>query len=174
MHTILVLVAPSVFAASIYMCLGRIVFITNGEKYSLVSPRWLTRVFVVGDVVSFVMQGAGKFIPSCCLRPVLDLTRLNYRRRCHGQRHAFGFDYGREHHHSRALGSNLVLLMLCCSKCCLSLQNAQAPYTSGSPAHVSLASQSLLLVSGKYIDMDPLRFSTHRICLGKCRLSDLP
>jgi len=58
-HTIFVLVAPSVFAASIYMCLGRLILITNGEKHSLIRARWLTKIFVVGDVVSFLMQGAG-------------------------------------------------------------------------------------------------------------------
>lgn len=62
-HTILVLVAPSVFAASIYMCLGRIILITDGEKHSLVRARWLTKIFVIGDVISFLMQGAGKTDP---------------------------------------------------------------------------------------------------------------
>ncbi|KAM0718192.1 hypothetical protein Q7P37_006524 [Cladosporium fusiforme] len=58
-HTILVLVAPSVFAASIYMCLGRIIKITDGERHSLIRAKWLTKIFVVGDVMSFLMQGAG-------------------------------------------------------------------------------------------------------------------
>jgi hypothetical protein len=59
-HTIFVLVAPSVFAASIYMCLGRIILITDGEQHSIIRGKWLTKIFVVGDVVSFLMQGAGK------------------------------------------------------------------------------------------------------------------
>lgn len=58
-HTIFVLVAPSVFAASIYMVLGRIMLITDGEQHSIIRGRWLTKIFVVGDVVSFLMQGAG-------------------------------------------------------------------------------------------------------------------
>lgn len=58
-HTILVLVAPSVFAASIYMCLGRLIQLTDGEKHSVIRARWLTKIFVVGDVISFLMQGAG-------------------------------------------------------------------------------------------------------------------
>jgi hypothetical protein len=58
-HTVFVLVAPSVFAASIYMCLGRLILITDGEKHSLIRARWLTKIFVVGDVISFLMQGAG-------------------------------------------------------------------------------------------------------------------
>jgi len=59
-HTIFVLVAPSVFAASIYMCLGRIILITDGEQHSIIRGKWLTKIFVVGDVISFLMQGAGK------------------------------------------------------------------------------------------------------------------
>jgi hypothetical protein len=61
-HTIFVLVAPSVFAASIYMCLGRIILITDGEQHSIIRGRWLTKLFVVGDVISFLMQGAGESI----------------------------------------------------------------------------------------------------------------
>jgi hypothetical protein len=64
-HTILVLVAPSVFAASIYMCLGRIILITDGEQHSVIRGKWLTKIFVVGDVLSFIMQGAGKSSVDC-------------------------------------------------------------------------------------------------------------
>jgi hypothetical protein len=59
MHTFFVLVAPSVFAASIYMCLGRAISATDGEAHSLVRKRWLTKMFVIGDVIAFMMQGAG-------------------------------------------------------------------------------------------------------------------
>lgn len=60
-HTIFVLVAPSVFAASIYMCLGRLILITDGEKHSLIRARWLTKIFVVGDIVSFLSRSS----PEC-------------------------------------------------------------------------------------------------------------
>jgi hypothetical protein len=42
------------------MCLGRIILITDGEQHSIIRGRWLTKIFVVGDVISFLMQGAGK------------------------------------------------------------------------------------------------------------------
>jgi hypothetical protein len=60
MQTLLLLVAPALYAASIYMILGRIILLTDGEHHSLISKRWLTKIFVTGDVVSFMMQGAGK------------------------------------------------------------------------------------------------------------------
>ncbi|KAH7112498.1 putative RTM1-like protein [Dendryphion nanum] len=59
LQTILLLVAPALYAASIYMMLGRIILLTDGETHSIIRKRWLTKIFVVGDVVSFLMQGAG-------------------------------------------------------------------------------------------------------------------
>ncbi|KAI1010697.1 hypothetical protein LB503_004937 [Fusarium chuoi] len=58
-QSIFILVAPALFAASIYMELGRIVDLVDGDHYLYVRRRWLTRIFVIGDVLSFFMQGAG-------------------------------------------------------------------------------------------------------------------
>ncbi|CAM1511651.1 Fc.00g091640.m01.CDS01 [Cosmosporella sp. VM-42] len=52
-----ILLAPALFAASVYMVLGRIIRKVKGEAYSLVPVKWLTKVFVLGDVVSFMVQG---------------------------------------------------------------------------------------------------------------------
>lgn len=41
------------------MMLGRIILVTDGELHSLLPKRWLTKLFVTGDVISFLMQGAG-------------------------------------------------------------------------------------------------------------------
>ncbi|KAM0547816.1 hypothetical protein ACHAPJ_010162 [Fusarium lateritium] len=54
-----ILVAPALFAASIYMILGRIIRSLNADKYSLLKPTKLTRTFVLGDVLSFLIQGGG-------------------------------------------------------------------------------------------------------------------
>ncbi|KAJ4361178.1 hypothetical protein N0V95_002148 [Ascochyta clinopodiicola] len=59
MQSLLLLLAPALYAASIYMILGRLILLTGGERYSLVRRTWLTKIFVGGDVVSFMMQGAG-------------------------------------------------------------------------------------------------------------------
>ncbi|KAL4879317.1 RTA1 like protein [Aspergillus karnatakaensis] len=58
-HTILVLLAPPLYAASIYMVLGRLISFLHAEKLSLVSIKWMTKIFVTGDVIAFVMQAAG-------------------------------------------------------------------------------------------------------------------
>ncbi|KAK7416524.1 hypothetical protein QQX98_005128 [Neonectria punicea] len=52
-----ILLAPALFAASIYMVLGRIIRMVRGEAYSIVPVRWLTKLFVLGDDVSFLVQG---------------------------------------------------------------------------------------------------------------------
>ncbi|CAG8418823.1 unnamed protein product, partial [Penicillium salamii] len=58
-QTMLILVAPPLFAASIYMTLGRIIVKLDAEEMSLVPVRFLTKIFVVGDVISFLLQCGG-------------------------------------------------------------------------------------------------------------------
>lgn len=57
---ILILLAPALYAASIYMILGRMILLVHAESYSLIRRSWLTKIFVSGDIVSMVVQGAGK------------------------------------------------------------------------------------------------------------------
>lgn len=59
MQSLLLLVAPALFAASIYIILGRIILLVDGEKYSLIRQRWLTKAFVTGDLISFLVQIGG-------------------------------------------------------------------------------------------------------------------
>ncbi|EWY81697.1 hypothetical protein FOYG_15919 [Fusarium oxysporum NRRL 32931] len=47
-QTLLLLISPALFAASIYMILGRIIIITGGERHSPIKRVWLTKIFVVG------------------------------------------------------------------------------------------------------------------------------
>jgi hypothetical protein len=42
------------------MVLGRIIVLTDGEAHSPIRVKWLTKVFVTGDVISFLAQSAGK------------------------------------------------------------------------------------------------------------------
>ncbi|KAF9766606.1 hypothetical protein IL306_000957 [Fusarium sp. DS 682] len=59
MQSVLILIAPALFAASIYMILGRIILLTEGEHHSLIRRKWLTKIFVFGDVASFMLQSSG-------------------------------------------------------------------------------------------------------------------
>lgn len=58
-QNIFILVAPALFAASIYMTLGRLMRSVKGESLSIIPVRWLTRLFVLGDILSFVVQVFG-------------------------------------------------------------------------------------------------------------------
>lgn len=58
-QSLLILLAPILFAASVYMFLGRIIFAVGGEKHCLVPARYLTKIFICGDVACFFIQSAG-------------------------------------------------------------------------------------------------------------------
>jgi hypothetical protein len=59
MQSLLLLVAPALYAASIYMVLGRIIRRLDAEEYAIIRTKWLTKVFVIGDVLSFFVQSGG-------------------------------------------------------------------------------------------------------------------
>jgi RTA1 like protein. len=61
MQSTLLLIAPALFAASIYMELGRIIIMVKGEQFALIRVNWMTKIFVAGDVLSFLMQASGMF-----------------------------------------------------------------------------------------------------------------
>lgn len=60
LQQLLILLAPILYAASIYMVLGRIITFLKGEHLSYVPVRLMTKIFVGGDILSFILQGAGK------------------------------------------------------------------------------------------------------------------
>ncbi|KAJ5682665.1 hypothetical protein N7462_005830 [Penicillium macrosclerotiorum] len=59
LQSVLILLAPPLYAASVYMVLGRTVTYLAAEPLSLVPVRWMTKIFVAGDVFSFFLQSAG-------------------------------------------------------------------------------------------------------------------
>jgi hypothetical protein len=58
-QSLLLLLGPALFAASIYMILARIIRLVDGEKHSIIKIKWLTAIFVTGDVLSFFVQSGG-------------------------------------------------------------------------------------------------------------------
>ncbi|KAF2794167.1 RTA1-domain-containing protein [Melanomma pulvis-pyrius CBS 109.77] len=54
-----ILLAPIFFAAAVYMFLGRLIGVTNGQQYSFIRITWLTKIFVGGDVLCFFIQVVG-------------------------------------------------------------------------------------------------------------------
>ncbi|KAL7783449.1 RTA1 domain-containing protein [Trichoderma ceciliae] len=59
LQSLTLLLGPTLLAASIYMTLGRLIRLLHADTYSLIRTRWLTKVFLFGDVSSFFMQSAG-------------------------------------------------------------------------------------------------------------------
>jgi hypothetical protein len=41
------------------MELARIIVLVDGESRAWLSKKWMTKIFVIGDVLSFIMQGGG-------------------------------------------------------------------------------------------------------------------
>ncbi len=83
MQTLLILLGPALLAASIYMILGRMIRLLGAEEYALIRTNWMTKIFVTGDVISFLSQGAGK--PSQPLLCPVNRTNQASRRRDNGQ-----------------------------------------------------------------------------------------
>ncbi|KAI3548722.1 hypothetical protein CSPX01_02745 [Colletotrichum filicis] len=63
-QTLLPLLAPALYAASIYMLLGRIIDSLEAGHLSIIPVGWMTKIFVFGDVFSFAFQCIGGAILS--------------------------------------------------------------------------------------------------------------
>lgn len=59
LQSLMLLIAPSLLAASIYGMLGRLIILAKGQEYSPVRPEILTKVFITSDVLSFLVQSGG-------------------------------------------------------------------------------------------------------------------
>lgn len=59
LQSMLIILPPSLYAATIYMTYGRIVMFVNKPHLSVVNPRKVTRIFVLGDTSAFLLQLAG-------------------------------------------------------------------------------------------------------------------
>ncbi|KAH7128329.1 RTA1 like protein-domain-containing protein [Dendryphion nanum] len=58
-QSVLILIAPILFAASIYMILGRLMTRTDTGSLSIIRPSRVTKLFVAGDVICFFIQSGG-------------------------------------------------------------------------------------------------------------------
>ncbi|KUJ21657.1 RTA1 like protein [Mollisia scopiformis] len=59
LQAVLLLLPPSLYAATIYMIYGRTVLFVNAPDASIIRPTWVTKIFVIGDVFSFLVQAYG-------------------------------------------------------------------------------------------------------------------
>lgn len=59
LQTLFILLAPVLFAASMYMMLGRIAIVSESEHKLIIRRSWLTKIFVLGDILAFFVQVVG-------------------------------------------------------------------------------------------------------------------
>jgi len=59
---LLILAAPPMLAATAYMNFGRMIRNLKADACSLISPRWLTKLFILGDVICLASQLAGSVL----------------------------------------------------------------------------------------------------------------
>lgn len=69
MQSTLLLVAPALFAASIYMELCQIIALVKWGELAIIRVGWMTNIFVAGDMLSFLMQVSGECV--LCLGDVV-------------------------------------------------------------------------------------------------------
>ncbi|KAJ5398057.1 hypothetical protein N7509_006170 [Penicillium cosmopolitanum] len=56
---VLILLAPILYAAGVYMFFGRLVVASGHPKLSLIRVNWETKIFVTGDILCFLVQAFG-------------------------------------------------------------------------------------------------------------------
>ncbi|PSN63826.1 RTA1 like protein [Corynespora cassiicola Philippines] len=58
-QSLLIILPPSLYAATIYMIYGRIVLFVRSPEASVIRPELITKIFVCGDIIAFFMQAGG-------------------------------------------------------------------------------------------------------------------
>jgi hypothetical protein len=58
-QSLFIILPPSLYAATIYMIYGRLVLFVNAPEASVIKPTRVTKIFVCGDVLAFLLQAGG-------------------------------------------------------------------------------------------------------------------
>lgn len=58
-QSLFIILPPSLYAATIYMIYGRLVIFVNAADASMIKPTRVTKIFVCGDVLAFLLQAGG-------------------------------------------------------------------------------------------------------------------
>jgi hypothetical protein len=64
MQNLLLLASPPFIAATIYMTFGRICRTLDANKLAIISPRWLTKIYVLIDIICIISQFVGTVMPA--------------------------------------------------------------------------------------------------------------
>ncbi|KAI0466138.1 RTA1-domain-containing protein [Xylaria cf. heliscus] len=75
LQNLLLLAAPPLLAASVYMTLGRIVLAVGARSYMPISPKVLTPLYVLIDIGTLATQLAGSVIPASGEPSAIELSK---------------------------------------------------------------------------------------------------
>ncbi|PKS08367.1 hypothetical protein jhhlp_005311 [Lomentospora prolificans] len=75
LQNLLLLSAAPLIAATIYMILGRILTALDAGHHSIISPRWMTKLYVLIDIGCLVTQLAGSVLPASGDPSAIKLSR---------------------------------------------------------------------------------------------------
>ncbi|KAJ9611613.1 hypothetical protein H2200_004797 [Cladophialophora chaetospira] len=58
-NVLLIVLSPILLAASVYMFLGRLISAADGEQYSPIKRKWMSKIFLLGDWACLQVQSSG-------------------------------------------------------------------------------------------------------------------
>ncbi|KAK5159877.1 hypothetical protein LTS14_001982 [Recurvomyces mirabilis] len=59
LQALLIMSAPPLISATVYMSFGRLISVLEEQGNALMRPKWITPVFLTGDIIAFISQIAG-------------------------------------------------------------------------------------------------------------------
>lgn len=75
LQNFLLLSAAPLIAATIYMTLGRLILALDAARHSIISPRWLAKIYMLIDVACLGTQIAGTVLPASGDEAVMEISR---------------------------------------------------------------------------------------------------
>lgn len=75
MQNLLILAAAPMLAATLYMSCGRTIMALDARRYTLISPRWLTKIYVLIDIGAVATQLVGSVLPASGTESAIELSK---------------------------------------------------------------------------------------------------
>ncbi|OAQ76569.1 rta1 domain-containingprotein [Purpureocillium lilacinum] len=75
LQNLLILASAPFIAATMYMTLGRIIVAMNARRHALISPRWLTKIYILIDIGCVATQVIGSVLPASGEESAIELSK---------------------------------------------------------------------------------------------------
>ncbi|KFZ00276.1 hypothetical protein V498_00208 [Pseudogymnoascus sp. VKM F-4517 (FW-2822)] len=73
LQNVLILGGPTFLAATVYMTLGRYIVALDAHDHAMIAPRWITRIYILIDVICFASQFMGAGIQASGDPKIIDI-----------------------------------------------------------------------------------------------------